>query len=97
MKKVVSICKYCGAEFEYSGLGRRKSYCSSKCRQLNKNKTSEKCRRKKQYLKKYGKAHDRMNAIAKIQRDTGVSYGLLSPVWEDKEALAKCIARYRRR
>lgn len=108
MKKAISICKYCGKEFDSNRLGRRKLYCCTKCANLAHytkkllragldKQLREEQKIKKAYQQRYAKSHERMNAIAKMQRETGVSYGLLSQVWENKEDLARCIARYRRR
>lgn len=108
MKKTIQICKYCGKEFDPQNLGRRRLYCSPECTQMANNERKRMRKNiiremrqennyKERYLKRYAKSHERMNAIAKMQRETGVSYGLLSLVWENKEELARCLARYRRR
>ena len=106
MKIEKRICRYCGKEFDPQRLGRRRLYCSPECTNLANNKRKrmrgniareqkKEAECKQRYYQRYVKSHERMNAIAKMQQETGVSYGKLEPVWDDKIKLAQCIARYR--
>lgn len=101
----MKICKNCHKEFPTTRAN--KIYCSTKCGEEyryehNDKKTSErKERRQKRKVQAELKrcVHDkaRFNAIAKMQSETGIGYGYLVPIWEDKVKLANYIKLHRTR
>lgn len=99
-------CLCCGRIFETTRAN--KKYCSNYCCDkynherymregiTNKHDTERKRKKKLEANAKKRKL-SRFDEIAKIQSETGIGYGKLAPIWDDKVKLAEYIKLHRTR
>lgn len=100
MGKTERICAICYKKFNVKdrGNGRAYKYCSEKCAKEARHKRVNMRKYKLKLLKnmeKYHKNRYEFDKIVEKSRETGISYGYLKNLWNNKVKLEAYISYYR--